>query len=293
MEAVTAVGRQARDTQLVRAGALLLCAGLLDLVANTLRLATTLDIGGVKPANILASVLDVVSQLPALAAFAFVAWAFLVQGEARYRRLRQAFLLAATAQGINFVAGVLAFAALDSSALGDFKVAWLSDSLSALVLSVAFLIASAGFLPGRTTAQRDRMLSWAAVAAGFGCLLAALSVLEFGRADSFYSSHSDFVHGHVLEGLGLAGAAYAIWFGATAFRRPGLRERRLFIAAATLAASLVVLALGQDLVATGTVSFGYTGTDAAANWVSTAMTLLLAAAAGCASLGFRRATEQP
>jgi hypothetical protein len=290
METVPAAERRARDKQLVRAGVLLTFATLLALVANALRLATVLDAGGIEPASTVASVLDVVSRLPAVAAFAFVAWSFLGQGEIRSRRLRQAFLLAALAYGIDFVAGVLAFAALDSSALGDYKVASLSNALFAFGLSAASLVASAGFLPGRTTRQRDRMLSWAAVVAGVGFLLGALSVLEFARAFSHYSNHDDFVRGQVLEGLGLAGVAYAIWFGATAFRRPfGLRERRLFTAAIVLAASLVVMALGQDLVATGTISIGYAGGDAAANWVFTVATLLLAAAAACAGSGFRRA----
>jgi hypothetical protein len=294
MEATNAAGRRARDAQLTRAGAILLVAGVLAVISYSMRLATVLDSRDVDPASTVASALDVVSRLPGLAAFALGALSFLSRGEIRSRRLRQAFLLAALAYGIDFLAGMLIFGGLENPAPDGFQVGLLVGALSSFGLSAGFLIASAGFQSRSTVEQREQRLSWAAALAGAAFLLAAISSLEFARAYSHFPSHNEFVRGYVLWGLGEMGTAFSAWLGVTAFRRsPGLRERRLYITATTLAISLVVTAVGQCVAAEGTVSIGYSESAAVADWIFASVTCLLAVAVICAAIGFSRAATPP
>ncbi len=294
-------GRAARDKKLALAAGALILAGLLALVADSLRLAVVIEARGIAVEYKVSGWLAVISDLPILAAAALALVAFSVSGEARRAWLYRAFLLAALAFGIEAVAEVLSFMAVGGRTPHGLRVAMVAAILTMLALSVAALLAASAFSAGRGLPRREALLRRGARAVGAAYAFAAISALEYAVAYSHYPHHVRFGAGLVIQGLGGLGVALAAGYGATAFRRKGeglgedvrllARERRLFFASAGLGLAFLVVALGEGRTAAGTTAVGYSESAAVASWILALGRLLYVAAVACAAVGFRRAAN--
>lgn len=270
--------------------ALLFGVGVFRLIADSIRLADLIE-SRVSEAHRVAGWLDLISNLPLLAAAAFAFFAFLGVGRERAWWLRRALLLAASGFAIAFIASVLDYGALGSPSPEGMNLAL----LAACVATFAF--AAASFLAA--SAVRDGSLRWPSLVLGVAQLFVGLSSWAFTLAYSAYPHHDAFARGLVCEGFGAIAAGLALFYAAAAFKgktgardgRSSGRERRLFLAAGVLGLSFLLIGLGEAQRAAGTTALGYAESAAVAGWIFTLALLVEAAAFLCAAFGFKAAAE--
>jgi hypothetical protein len=290
MAPTAAADRSVRDKRLAGAMALLFGAGVLRLIADSIRLADLLE-SRPSEAHRVAAWLDLISNLPLLAAAAFGFFAFLATGRERAWWLRRALLLAALGFAIAFLASVLDYGAIESSPPEGLNLALLA------ACAANFAFAAGSFLAA--SAVRNGSLRWPSLVLAVAQLCVALSSWAFTLAYSTYSHHDAFARGLLLEGFGAVAAGLALFYAAAAFKDetgikggqlPG-RERRLFLVAAALGLSFLLIGLGEAQRAAGTTAFGFTESAAVASWIFTLALLVEAAAFLSAAFGFRAAAE--
>lgn len=292
--------RSVRDKQLAVAMVLLICAQVLHLVADSIRLAISLESRSVNGADQAASWLIVIANLPLLAAASLGLVSFLA-GRGEWKRwLRWGLLLAAFSYAIVFISSVVEFAALESSPPDGTKLALLAAALGAFALAAGFLLAGSVFAKeGEEQATaRDRRLRWAARVLGAALLLGGLSAWAYVRVYSGYGHHGQFSNGLMIEGFGAFAAGLSLFYAAGAFgsgrsRAAGSgrprRERRLFLGAVALGLSFLLVGLGEAERAAGTTALGYPESIAIAGWIFVLFRGFEAAAVFFAGRGLRAA----
>jgi hypothetical protein len=288
--AATLAERSDRDKRLAGAMALLFGAGVLRLIADSIRLTDLIE-SRVSEAYRVSGWLELISNLPLLAAAAFGFFAFLAAGRERAWWLRRALLLAASGFAIAFIASVLDYAAIESSPPEGMNLALLAACVA------TFASAAASFLAA--SAVKDGSLRRPTRVLGVAQLCVGLSSWAFTLVYSNYPHHNAFARGLVIEGFGAIAAGLALFFAATAFKeetgardgRESGRESRLFLAAGALGLSFLLIGLGEAQRAAGTTALGYAESAAVAGWIFALVLLIEAAAFLCAALGFKAAAE--
>jgi hypothetical protein len=286
-----------RDRYLAGAMAILLSAQVLHLIGNSIRLPLVLESRAGDIYRIV-SWLDLISNLPFLAAASFGVVAFLAGGGERSWWLRHALLFAAFGFALTFVSSVVELASLEGSQPEGMKLALLSACLETFALTAGFIVAASAFAgegdPEMLT--RNGKLKRAGLIFGTALLLAAVSAWAYDLAFSTYAHHDDrFGLGLIIEGFGAMAVALSLFYGATAFGAADSsvedsiqrRERRLFIAVIALAASYSVVALGEAVHAAGITALGYPESSAIAGWIFASFRLGVVAAFLCAARGFK------
>jgi|GEM_PF-5414209 len=292
MAPTLAADRSPRDKRLASAMALLFGTGVLRLIADSIRLTDLLE-SRVREAYRVAGWLDLISNLPLLAATAFGFFAFLAVGAERAWWLRRALLLATAGFAVAFFASVIDYGAIEGSAPEGMNLALLTACVGTFALTAASFLAA--------SAVRNGSLRWPSRILGLGQLCVALSSWAFTLAYSAYPHHDAFARGLVVEGFGAIVAGLAFFYAATAFKdeteggRDWLpaRERRLFLAAGALGLSFLLIGLGEAQRAAGTTALGYAESAAVGGWILALALLVEATAFACAALGFRAAAEPP
>lgn len=244
MAATWAGDRSVRDRYLAGSMAVLVGAQVLHLIADSIRLPLLLE-SRVSDAYRITGWLDLISNLPFLAAASFGVVAFLAGRDERSGWLRHALLLAAFGSAVSFVSSVVELAALEGSQPEGTNLALLSACLETFTLTAGFLVAASAFAAegNAEVRARDGKLKRAGRVLGAALLLAALSAWADNLAFSAYAHHDRFGLGLVIEGLGAVAVALSLFYGASAFGAAGpaaedslqRRERRLFVAAGALA----------------------------------------------------------
>jgi len=292
MAPTLATDRSVRDKRLAGAMALLFGAGVFRLIADSIRLTDLLE-SRVSEAHRVAGWLDLISNLPLLAAAAFGFFAFLAAGRERAWWLRRGLLLAALGFAVAFIVSVIEYGAIEGSPPEGTELAFLASCVA------TFAFAAGSFLAA--SAVRDGSLRWPSRVLGVAQLCVGLSSWAFTLAYSGYSHHDAFTRGLLVEGFGAIAAGLALFYAATAFKdgtgardggSPG-RERRLFLAAGALGLSFLLIGLGEAQHAAGTTALGYPESAAVAGWIITLVLIVEAAAFLCAALGFKAAAEPP
>lgn len=282
--------RSVRDKRVAGAMALLFGAGVLRLIADSIRLTDLIE-SRVSEADRVVGWLDLISNLPLLGAAAFGIFAFLAAGRERACWLRRALLLATLGFAVGFIASVLNYGAIGSSPPEGMNLALLA------ACAASFAFAAGSFLAAG--AIGDGSLRWPGQVLGIGQLCVGLSSWAFTLAYSSYPHHDAFARGLVVEGFGAVAAGLALFYAAAAFkdpipgaggRLPG-RERRLFFAVSALGLSFLVIGVGEAQRAAGTTALGYAESGAVAAWIFALALVVEAAAFLCVALGFRAAAE--
>jgi hypothetical protein len=286
MAPALAADRSVRDKRLAWAMALLFGAGVFRLIADSIRLTDLLE-SRVSEAHRVVGWLDLISNLPLLAAAAFGFFAFLAVGRERAWWLRRALLLATLGFAIAFIARVLDYGAIESSPPEGMNLALLAACVA------TFTFAAGSFLAA--SAVGDGSLRWPSRVLGVAQLCVGLSSWAFTLAYTAYPHHDAFARGLVVEGFGAIAAGLALFYAAAAFKNePGARggrllgrERRLFLAVGALGLSFLLIGLGEAQRAAGTTALGYAESAAVAGWIFALALFVEAAAFLCAALGFK------
>ncbi|HSC21575.1 MAG TPA: hypothetical protein VLC07_07590 [Solirubrobacterales bacterium] len=209
------------------------------------------------------------------------------------RSVRDKRLAAALGFAVAFIASVIEYGAIESSAPEGMNLALLAACAATFAFAAGFFLAAGAIDEGR--------LRWPSQVLAIGQLCIGISSWAFALAYSAYSDQDAFVRGFVVEGFGAIAAGLALFYAAPAFGgetgegdgRSLHREKRLFLAAGGLGISFLLLGLGDAQRAAGTTALGYAESAAVAAWIFTLVLFIEAAAFLCAAFGFRAAAEPP
>jgi hypothetical protein len=280
-----------RDKSLAWAMALLFGSQVLHLIADSIRLPLLLE-SRASEAHRIAGWLYLISNLPLLAAAAFGLFAFLAGGNERTWWLRRALLLASLGFAIAFIANVFEYGAIKSTPQDALSLALLATCVASFGLAAGAYLAA--------PAVRNGSLRWSSRVLAVAQLCVALSSWAYVSAYSDYPHHDAFARGLLIEGFGAFMAGLALFYAGSAFRpatdgegRMPEREKRLFLAAAALGLSVLLIGLGEAQRAAGVTALGYLTSSAVVDSIFALGQLVVAAAFLCAARGFRAAAGPP
>jgi hypothetical protein len=294
--------RSVRDKSLAWAMVLLFSSQVLHLIADSIRLPLLLE-SRVSDADKIAGWLNLIADLPLLAAASFGLFAFLTGGNERAWWLRRALLLATLGLAIAFIASVFDYAAIEDSPRDGMNLALLAACVAAFAFCAGLCLAvpaasKAGGAEGRST--RNAKLRWSSRLLGIALLSTGLSSWAYTLAYSTYPHNAAFTRGLIVEGFGAVATGLSLLYAATAFGREaevkdGLlrRERRLFLAACAIGVSLLLLGLGEAQRAAGITALGYLESAAVSDWTFAIARICEAAAFLYAARGFKFAAARP
>src|SRR3954451_1686244 len=265
-----------RDKQLAWAMVLLFAAELLHLIGDSIRLALLLE-SRVSDADKIAGWLNLIADLPLLAAVSFGLFAFIAKGNERAWWLRRAFLFATFGFAIAFLASVFNYATIEDSPREGMNLALLAACVATFAFCAGFFLAvpaDSKTTGGEEQGTRNTKLRWSSRGLGVALLSTGLSSWAYTLAYSAYLHHAAFTRGLLIEGLGAFAAGLSFLYAATAFGRGATeedslrqRERRLFFAARALGLSLLLVGLGEAQRAAGTTAIGYPESAAVSDWI--------------------------
>lgn len=215
--------------------------------------------------------------------------------ETDWRRLRLGATIVVSAYITGFVGSMFnllpTLANDPHSALRGVYV-WIA--VSALLISIAAVVAGSGFAESRRGAARASRLRLGLAIATASSVAGTVALIAQQTYFSEQGYVSELTIGTVIEAVGQAGFALATLALTVGARWAlGRREARLAKAAAGAAVATLLVALGEAIVATGFTSHGAPTWQGFTVWLAVACSVLAIAIFAAISRGARAATQPP